>query len=670
MNSGHLRNEFSEQSCLWLLGIMLCLALPLTGAASQSGDLALENLRCEYRVDPVGIDVVLPRLSWTLASGLRGQRQTAFQVLVASSPAALARNEGNRWDSGRVSSDQTVHVVYAGQPLESRMRACWKVRVWDKDGQPSAWSPTATWTMGLLRPADWRAQWIADPTVMSTFPTRAPLRSDARGPRNGYHSAMAGSADTLKWVALDLGQVRSFDAVRLFPARPYDVQPDTPGYLFPVRFRIEAAALADFSDARVLLDRTAGDEPNPGTDTPLYRFASTEARFVRLAVTRLGRRAEGQFAFTMAEMVVQNENRSLAYDAPVLALDSLETRLWSTINLTDGITMPVKPGEDPGGVLPATMLRKAFALDPSIKRATAYVSALGVYELRLNGRRVGEQLLAPEWTSYRQRVHYQTHDVTALLHPGENAVAALVGEGWYAGRLEGATRLAYGTQPRFLLQLEVECADGRVQTIVTDGSWHCTTDGPIRASGIYDGEAYDARQDMPGWDAPDFNAQSWRPVQSVALDAKRLVWQRNEPIQVEMEITPVQMTEPRPGVFVFDFGQNLVGWCRVQAVGADGRTVTLRHGEWINDDGSLYTGNLRRALQTDSYTPVASGEFVFEPHFTYHGFRFLELTGLAQRPTAGAVRSRVFRSASPLAGRFECSDPRLGAETGVAPGGY
>jgi hypothetical protein len=240
--------------------------------------------------------------------------------------------------------------------------------------------------MGLLRPADWRAQWIADPTVMSTFPTRAPLRSDARGPRNGYHSAMAGSADTLKWVALDLGQVRSFDAVRLFPARPYDVQPDTPGYLFPVRFRIEAAALADFSDARVLLDRTAGDEPNPGTDTPLYRFASTEARFVRLAVTRLGRRAEGQFAFTMAEMVVQNENRSLAY----------------------------------------------------------------------------------------------------------------------------------GTQPRFLLQLEVECADGRVQTIVTDGSWHCTTDGPIRASGIYNGEAYDARQDMPGWDAPGFNAQSWRPVLSVA----------------------------------------------------------------------------------------------------------------------------------------------------------
>jgi alpha-L-rhamnosidase len=123
MNSGHLLNEFSEQSCLRLLGIMLCLALPLTGAASQSGDLALENLRCEYRVDPVGIDVVLPRLSWTLASGQRGQRQTAFQVLVASSPAALARNGGDRWDSGRVSSDQTVHVVYAGQPLESRMRA-------------------------------------------------------------------------------------------------------------------------------------------------------------------------------------------------------------------------------------------------------------------------------------------------------------------------------------------------------------------------------------------------------------------------------------------------------------------------------------------------------------------------------------------------------------------
>ena len=632
-------------------GLFLCLAFPPARAASQPGGLVVENLRCEYRVNPAGLDVPRPRLSWTLASDQRGQKQSAFEVLVASSPDTLGRNEGDLWSSGKIPSDETIQVPYAGKPLLSRLRVWWKVRAWDKDDQPSAWSAPAIWTMGLLQPSDWRAKWIADPVSATN--------AAARGPLNGYHSAMARSAGATKSVTVDLGQPRNFDAVRLFPARPYDWQPDKPGFLFPVRFKIEAGSRTDFSDARGLLDRTADDEPNPGTNAPLHRFASTTARFVRLTVTRLGRRDGNNFGFALAEMQILDGDKNLSQGATVSAIDSIETGPWAKANLTDGVVATVKPGGGDGGALPATMVRKSFAVDRPLKRAMAYVSALGLYELRLNGRRVGDQLLAPEWTSYRKRIQYQVYDVTALLRPGENAVAALLAEGWFAGRLMAVGRFAYGTHPRFLLQLEVEYADGQSQTIVSDGSWRCTTDGPIRAAGIYDGEVYDARQEMPGWDAPGFDASSWRPARSIEPDSRRLVWQRNEPILVVKELAPVRVTEPKPGVQVFDLGQNMVGWCRVKAIGAAGKTITIRHAEMLNDDGTIYTANLRGAPQIDRYTPRADGAFVFEPRFTYHGFRFVELTGLAQPPASNAVLGRVFHSTSPVVGRFECSDPSL-----------
>jgi len=613
--------------------------------------MTVDHPRCEYRVNPVGLDVLQPRLSWTLGSDQRGQRQTAYQVLAASSPEQLAAGRGDLWDSGKVLSDQTLHVGYMGQPLVSRQRVWWKARAWDKDGQPSAWSPPATWTMGLLQSADWRAKWIADPESATNVA--------ARGPLNGYHSEIANAADASKWVAIDLGQPREFDSVRLFPARPYDWQPDTPGFLFPARFRIQAASRADFSDARTLLDRTAGDEPNPGTNAPLYSFAPATARFIRLEVTRLRQRDGTNFAFALAEMRILRGEADLGTGAKVMALDSIETGAWAKVNLTDGVLTTVKPGDGGAGALPATLVRKVFSLDRPVKRATVYASALGLYELRLNGKRVGEDLLAPEWTSYDHRVHYHTHDATALLRPGENAVAAQLGEGWYAGRLMAVGRFAYGAQPRLLLQLEIEFADGQIATVVSDDSWRATTTGPIRSSGIYDGEVYDARQELPGWDAPGFDASDWRAARSFELDARRLIWQRNEPIRVVQELVPVKMTEPKPGVFVFDFGQNMVGWCQLQAVGAAGRTITLRHAEMLDDDGAPYTANLRGAPQVDRYTPRVDGKFSFEPRFTYHGFRYVEVSGLAQRPRAAALRGRVFHSSAAEAGRFECSDPSL-----------
>jgi alpha-L-rhamnosidase len=618
---------------------------------ADAGDIRPAGLRCEYRQNPQGIDVVKPRLSWTLqaATDARGLAQSAYQVLAASTPERLAAKEGDLWDSGKVESDAQLHVAYAGKPLTSRMQCYWKVRVWDRNGKPSEWSEPAGWTMGLLEPADWQAKWIADPDSAAGKAASKPL--------NGYHSEIAHSADTAKWVAVDLGRPQSFDGVKLFGARPFDFSPDTPGFLFPVRFKIEAASSADFSDAGVLLDRTADDQPNPGEEAPLYRFASTTAQFVRLTVTRLNQRDGDNFAFALAEMQVLNGENNAAQGAKVFALDSVETGPWASVNLTDGVVTTVRPPDSIA--LPATMVRKSFQLDHPVKRATAYASALGLYELQLNGRRIGDELLAPEWTSYRKRVAYQTYDVTEFLRPGENAAAAMLGEGWYAGRLAMADPFPYGTHPRFLLQLEIELADGSKQVLATDESWHTTIDGPIRSAGIYDGETCDARHDQPGWEQPGFNDRDWSPAKAFELDARKLVWLCNEPIRVVKELTPVKMTEPKPGVYVFDLGQNMVGWCRVKAAGGAGQTVVMRYAEMLNDDGTLYTANLRGAPQIDRYTPAINGRFVFEPHFTYHGFRYVELTGLAEPPTNEAVLGRVFHSSSPAAGRFECSDPSL-----------
>lgn len=622
----------------------------ISSVALPGATLAVRDLRCEYRVDPAGLDVAKPRLSWTLASDQRGQKQTAYQILAASSPDLLAKNEGDLWDTGKLNSDQTIQVVYEGKPLRSRQGVWWKVRVWDKDGEPAEWSAPAHWVMGLLDKTDWQAKWIAD-----SFSVTHPLLS---GPRNGYHSQFATNVNAVKWIALDLGQSHSFDAVRLFPARPYDWQPDTPGFLFPVRFKIEAAQIADFSDARLLLDRTERDEPNPGTNAPVFSFPATTGRYVRLTVTTLRAREANNYGLALTEMQVLRGKENLAQGATVTALDSIESGTWAKTNLTDGALVTLPPGEPPGA-LPASMVRKSFRLEAPVKRATVYASARGLYELRLNGKRVGDQLLAPEWTSYRKRIQYQTCDVTDRLRSGENVLAASLGEGWYAGRLMAVGRNAYGSYPRFLLQLEIELADGRKQYIVTDDSWRGTSDGPIRSSGIYDGEVYDARKEQAGWDAPGFNDSQWSPVKAFDLGPARLVWQRNEPILVVRELKPVALTEPKPGVYVFDLGQNMVGWCRIQARGLAGQAITIRHAEMVNDDGTLYTANLRGAPQVDRYLPRTDGEVTFEPSFTYHGFRYVELTGLAQPPENSAVLGRVFHSTSPATGGFECSDPSL-----------
>ena len=315
--------------------------------------------------------------------------------------------------------------------------------------------------------------------------------------------------------------------------------------------------------------------------------------------------------------------------------------------------------------LSATMLRREFKLASRAKRAIVYVSALGVYELHINGKRVGDYLLAPEFTDYHSRTQYQAYDVTAHLRPGSNVIGAVLGDGWYAGGIGLARsvikkpRNIYGDHPRLIVQLETELADGKMARIVTDESWKTSREGPVRSSDILDGEDYDARREMPGWDAAGFDDKNWKPADVATNVRTTLVAQPNEPMRVTREIKPISLNEPKPGFYVFDLGQNMVGWCRLKAQEAAGIKVTLRHAEMLSDDGMIYTDNLRAAKQTDVYTFRGGGVETFEPHFTYHGFRYVEVTGLKSKPQIDAITGRVFNSDMTETGSFDSSNPTL-----------
>ncbi len=293
-----------------------------------------------------------------------------------------------------------------------------------------------------------------------------------------------------------------------------------------------------------------------------------------------------------------------------------------------------------------------------------YVTSLGDYELRLNGSKVGDHLLAPEWTDYKKRVQYQTYDVTSLLRPGENVLGAVLADGWYAGRI-GPTRWdrdyprrgPYGLDRRLLLKLVLEKQDGSRQTVVSDGSWKIHTDGPIRSADNFLGEAYDARKELPGWDRPRFKVGGWNPVTVDSTVKVRLDAQMNEPISVITELKPKSVNEPKPGVYIFDLGQNMVGWCRIRLAGPADSVVTLRHGEMLNNDSTLYTESLAGAIQTDRYTLDGKGEREFEPHFTYHGFRYVEVTGLSSKPPLDMLTGIVIASSALPAGTIVTSDP-------------
>ncbi|RKX39529.1 MAG: alpha-L-rhamnosidase, partial [Verrucomicrobia bacterium] len=327
---------------------------------------------------------------------------------------------------------------------------------------------------------------------------------------------------------------------------------------------------------------------------------------------------------------------------------------WISATMEDDLT---KAG-------PVPMFRKEFTAAKEIVSARAYVTSLGIYELRINGERVGDALFTPGWTSYNKRLQYQTYDVADMLNEargGENAIAATVGDGWYRGHLAGwadPNRNHYGNELALLLQLELEYEDGSKETIATDSSWKNST-GPIRAADFYHGETYDARLEKQGWDEPGYDDPEWIEVKILDHSKEMLMTQIGPPVRRMFEINPVEILTTPEGDLVVDMGQNMVGWIKFTVRGGEGQTVKLCHAEVLDKEGNFYTDNLKGAKQEVSYTFAEEGEITFEPHFTFQGFRYFTVEGLDYMPSLENFVGEVIYSDIPLAGSFTCSDPLI-----------
>lgn len=638
---------------LWLVAALLC-----GNSAPSRTECHATQLSCEYRVDPLGIDTPRPRLSWWIESDRRGEIQTGYQIGVARSAESLRAGRFDLWDSGRVASDQSTQVEYAGKPLEAGMLCCWQVRVWDRAGVPSAWSAPSTWRMGLFTDADWRAQWIGAAEKATTLESPA---------LHGYHALEAVDADDIKWVQIDLGEVRTLDAITLHPPTPAGFA-QVAGFGFPLRFRVEASDDSAFIQRRTIVDLTKEDCANPGNTPVTFAAGGIRARHVRITATRLWNRGSGPapYCFALAELEVMSGGVNVALHTPVSAKDSVEASGWNLARLTDGERLP-EAGERrpsfPGNA--AILLRKEFDAGPKILHATAFLCGLGCSELEINGQKISDHVLDPGFTDFSRRIQYVSHDVSGALRQGRNAVGVILGGGWFnlaTPDLFGFERAPWSAAPRLLCSLRIDYADGTTQILASDSSWKWST-GEITFNCVRGGETIDARESRQGWSSAGFDDAVWHAALVVNRPKGRLVAEQQPPIRASASIRPVSISEPKPGVFVFDFGVNIAGWARLATHGARGTKVVLQYNERLNPDGTLDTKNLsshtQGRFQTDEMILAGNGLESFEPRFTYHGFRYLQVSGLTEQPTLETVTGRWVTTDPARAGSFTCSDERM-----------
>ena len=459
------RNWFKMSAGFTGLVAMICAWIPLA-AQSPGGPGAPDTLRCEYMEDPLGVDISVPRFEWVLRHSERGEKQTAYQVLVATKADLLKQDRGDQWDSGKVTSEDSIQVVYGGRPLESGQNYFWKVRYWDKEGRASEYSNPAHFSTGLLKPSEWKASWIG------------------------------------------------------------------------------------------------------------------------------------------------------------------------------------------GGTVKGNEFRKEFTIHGKVTNAKIYVAALGYYELRVNGHRIGHKVLDPAWTTYPKRVLYSTYDLTPVLKEGANAIGVMLGGGWATQEVDGSE--IYYKEPAVLVQMNADLEAGKQVNIVSDGSWK-TAPGPVVESSVYGGEVYDARKETPGWDQPGFAETGWSAAQVVEGSAGARSSEMMPPIRIVDEMTPLKMTTPSPGVYIFDMGQNMSGWVRLHLEGPAGTKVKLRYAEELYDNGMINRENIRAGKSRDIYILRGGGEEIYEARFTYHGFRYVEVTGFPGTPSLDSVRGEVVHSAVKTIGSFAAS---------------
>ncbi|SDP28510.1 F5/8 type C domain-containing protein [Mucilaginibacter sp. OK268] len=632
--------------------IIFCLLLFVNNDlhALQPTPVTPENPRCELLKNPVGVDVPQPGLSYTLhakSSGARDVTQSAYQIWVSSTPDF--KNGGDLWDSKKVMSDQMAYITYKGESLISGQKCWWKVRIWDQAGHQSSWSPTASWTMGILNMKDWKASWISAPGAEKY--ALSPV---------GFKSADTQSADAAKWVQVDLGKSSSFSEITLYPM----FYADQAGYAFPVRYKVSASDDPSFKTATTIVDFTKEDFKNPRFSAVHLPANGSVGRYVRVTATRLAKKDTG-YSFALRQIEVISGGKNMAAGKPVDASDNDDSNGFSKINLTDRVSDYQNfPNYS------SMLLRKDFRVKPALVRATIHISGLSAYELTINGHKIGDYLLTPGWTDYRKTVLYDTYDVTPQLKNGVNAIGILLGNSVYNIQPDTTRYVKFLTTfgpAKAIAQLQLEYADGSEQTVITDKSWKASP-GPITYSNLYGGEDFNANLEPAGWNKAGFIAgKHWVPALETSGPGGILknLSAAAPPVKAIDTIAPVKINKINDHVWIYDFGQNASMMPGLRVTGPKGSRVRMIPSELLGVDGLVD----RRSATQDGvrpawweYTLAGTGNEHYFPKYFYQGARYLQVELYTTEkgeplPKVIQLSDVIVHSSSAPVGNFECANP-------------
>ena len=634
------------------------------------------DLRVDFETEPTNVDPAdAPRFSWFVETGRRGAIQTAYRLIVGRDRDVVADGRGDLWDTGRVESSRATDVQYRGPRPGSDETYYWSVKIWTDVGE-SEWAKPASFST-VLDPEEWRGEWIS--------------HQPGIGDSNGWRSRwLDPDESTEEWIQVDLGDQFDLSSVTLHLAEPIDVvtTPDgatvaiswtadpLDGFGFPDTYRIEVADEPNFEDPTLVVDHEPDvqrgfegtGQPDDGIPTQTHENLDVRGRYVRITATELhaftpatespfhedrdvDRRVERVSSwecFALGGLTVEDgSGTDIAEDCDVEASSSVETRTWGRDHLVNGHDGSRMASSSP-------QLRTEFDLDRSVASARIHVAALGYGEMFVNGERVGDRRLDPAWTDYEQRVLYSSFDLTDELSEGQNALGLWLGRGRFS---KNSAYWSSDGSPRARATMTIEFEDGSTRTLSTHGGWEASS-SPIVSNDLYEGETYDARREVDGWSRPGLDAD-WDTATVVDGPGGTLRPERIEPMRV-VETLDVETVIEHPDGPILDFGQNITGWLSIDIEGpTEGEKITLRHAETLTEDGDLSLIDLRKADATDIYISRGDGIETYEPRFTYHGFRYAQISGYPGEFDPENVTAKVVHTAMDRRGEFACSNDDL-----------
>lgn len=615
----------------------------------KGSSLAITGLTTNARTTPLGIAAEDVSFGWASESPERNVVQSAYEIRVGTLLGA-----DDVWNSGLVKSDRQVDVVLPGKvKLVPATRYWWQVRIQDGEGESTRWSEPAWFETGLLSEQDWKgSEWITRP---------------------------AGNVKPGEWIDYTVAVEFTLrnDALGVFLRATPDARS---GYMYQLNVTGEKPVLKPHKKvdgayqelAKVALSGVTNESLKKGKHTLLFNVRGTSV-VTTLDGKKIDERNDDSFREGLVGFRTFGGESGIVHRVKVadetgrvlMAPDFGKGESGFAGGIVTGGVYQISGNTEAmfnGSSSSLPLLRGAFTARDTVKSARIYASAQGFYQLSVNGRIVGDQFLSPGWTDYHKRIQHQTYDVTELIKTGSNVIGAALADGWYRGKVGLGWSRVYGDTLGLVTKIKLTYADGSTEWFGTGRDWRAS-DGPFVRADIQDGETYDASREQTGWNTPDFDASRWEPVEVLTSRSNLLTPQPDEPVRMIETLSAKAHTSPASGSHVYDLGQNMVGVVRLTMTGKKGQTVTIRHAEELyrkgDRKGQLYTDNFRSARVTDRYTFAADGTVTYQPTFTQHGFRYVELTGLDRALPLEAVKGIVLGSGLPDTGDLRTSNAML-----------